>query len=183
MSPDDAQEIINEINEETEKFKLEIERKLFGISGAVGVTERVDLYGGLGYIFDGEIDEASEVDHDGGYFACIGARGQIFNKDALSIHGYGQVQYLLEDWTEDWSDYETDGDYYSFSLQETYEAEISQVEIIVGILGKYTITDQVSVYGALELIPFSDGTIEGEGSYTETVRYGDDTRTESGTSP
>lgn len=100
------------------------------IGGYVGYG----LYNGVSIY--GALGYATE--DGGGYTMALGAKGALYQKGPLQITCYGHYQYLSED--ED-------------SVEFTFG------EFIIGSLATYSPNDQLSLFGGLELIPFSDGEI------------------------
>ena len=128
-----------------------VERKCLGGYGAYGITDWIDVYGSLGFTFGAEPENWSESGR--GFIAAIGTRAKVWQQDDLSALVYGQVQYLKET-------YGSAGDGVDvLGVDADLEGKIT--ELILGALLRYDYNDALSFYGGLELIPWSDGTVDG----------------------
>lgn len=126
-----------------------VERKCVGGYGAYGITDWIDAYGSLGFSFDAEPENWSESGH--GYILAAGARAKVWQMDDLSALLYGQIQHLKET-------YDAIG-VSALGVDGDLEGKIT--ELIFGALLRYDLNDAFSFYGGVELIPWSDGEIEG----------------------
>jgi hypothetical protein len=144
----------------------EVERKVLGGYVAYGIHDLLDVYGAGGLIFGAEPEDWG--DSGEGFMLAIGTRCDVVQMEQLSINAYAQLQYLSEDYGSN-----------SFSDPENPEASISidaegnVTELVLGSVARLDITDQLSVYGGLELVPYSDGEAEADSSLDIDVASGD----------
>ena len=143
----------------------DIDRKLMGGYGALGLMELVDVYGTLG-IFTAEPEDWDDT--GAGWLIAAGARSAFKLNDQFSIHGYGQLQYLSEDYGET---SESESGYYA-SASSKMEATGTFKELLLGGAVRFTPVENLGVYAALELIPYSDGEVEVDASTTVSSLYG-----------
>lgn len=137
----------------------EITRNIAGGYCIYGLNDYIDIYGSLGVSTSVEPEGWDESGH--GWMMALGTRGFIWGSGPLSIYAYGQLQYLAEDYGE-YSEKFDDGDIYQ---KATVEVEASLVELLAGAMAEYAVSEQFTLYGGLELIPFSDGEAEASMDY------------------
>jgi len=140
----------SKIDWEYKNFEMEIERKFIGVGVANSIGNSINLYGSLNYIYDGEVnhEDFNALNYDSGFFTNIGVKMNSYNENKISVFVYGQINYIFsDDWS--YSDYQAD-----------FKFENSGIELSVGAYGKYSIDKAFSIFGGLELVPYSD--IEGE---------------------
>ena len=55
---------------------IEVERKIIGMSLTKAIDKKMDMYGAIGYLFDGSLkpEDSNDYDLDSGYFLSAGAR-------------------------------------------------------------------------------------------------------------
>jgi hypothetical protein len=124
----------------------EVQRTWIGVHGAYGISDRVNAYGVVGLIVKAEPDDWD--DSGSGFLLAAGARGTVAELERGAINVYGQLTYLTEDYGED-----------EVENVKT-EGEGSITELAAGATATYEVNDAWTVYGGLELTPFSDGEIE-----------------------
>jgi hypothetical protein len=137
---------------EVEYDEGDIERQVLGVYGAYGVGDWFDVYGVLGLIIDAEPSDWG--DSGDGFMLAVGARSALRQIDSWTFLAYGQLQYITEDYgSESASDVDGLGDPVSVSA----DAEGTITELILGGVARYDLNDQLSLYGGIDLIPYSDG--------------------------
>lgn len=114
-----------------------IERKILGGYVAYGVNEKFDIYGSLGYIFTAEMQNWHN--DDSGFTTAVGIRGLVHKNKFFSVMGYGQYQYVSEE--------------YGNKLDGTF------TELTTGGMATRSINNNLDVYGGGEIILYSDGDI------------------------
>ncbi len=95
------------------------------------------MYGELGYIADSEIKDASGSGD--GILLGGGVRGLLFREKKFSLIGSGGLRYINEDYG-----HSVDGD---------------EFEVNLGLLGRGQLNKEFGVFGGLDLLPYSSGTI------------------------
>jgi len=140
----------SKIDWEIQNTDVEIERKFIGFGVTNPLSKTIDVYCTLNYIYEGEIkyEDFNKLNYDTGFFTNIGIKMNSYNEDKVSVFVYGQFNFIFSD---DWS--------YSNEIAD-YTFENSGIELSFGANAKYSINDSFSIYGGIELVPFSD--IEGE---------------------
>lgn len=126
----------------------DIDRTIIGAYGASGVSDMLDIYGALGIIAKAEVDGAD--DSGTGFLLAGGGRMDVMDISMLDILLYAQAEYISEDYGDG-----VDG---------------TILEISGGVVGRYALAQGANVYGALDLIPFSDGEVEMSGFTTDFER-------------
>lgn len=116
----------------------DIERTALAVSAAHGVTEKLDIYGEFGYTLEAEADDISG-DGDGFIFGA-GIRGLMYQADVISFRGVLGGRYIDEDYGSG-----VDG-----NLFEIYGTTLVHADL----------NNSFSLYGGLDIIPFSDGELE-----------------------
>lgn len=159
-------------------FKADYEVEEMGISGS-GSIERQVAYGGLAYGINDKVDltvgggfslksELEDLGDDGtGYILAAGARANVWEKDAGSVHCYGQLSYIDEDYggySEEEYDYSYYGGYSTYST--SIDVSGSLVELLGGVLYVYSATG-FDVYGGLELTPISEGDVDADATISD----------------
>lgn len=135
---------------ETEYDKGTIKRNMLTASLARGVAEHTDVYVGLGYSIKSELD--GEPVDGSGMALGIGARHLIRQVDKALVSVYGELRYL----SDDLGSLSESFDEYNVSV----DVESTLTEVAIGVVGVYAVDNRLKVYGALELVPFSDGEVE-----------------------
>ena len=137
--------------------QIEIKRKYMGIGFNKSLISDLNLFLGFNFIHDGKIRESGlsmnayqsssgmeSLNYDSGFFTNIGLKNRI-NKNADNpMFVYCQLTYLIND---NWSYNES---------QLSFDVESSGYEFIMGLTQKYSINDNFSLYGNLEIYPLSD---------------------------
>lgn len=140
-------EIEYESDESNDKF--DIEKKYFGVTVATGISEKLNVYGTFGYIFDGNVDDDGfEIDLDNGYYLAAGARYEVFQSGKATGYVYGQFDYTLDE------------TYASRKNNVDIDAEISGYELSVGSIFKYQMAEKIDVYGGLSFVVISDLSVD-----------------------
>lgn len=124
----------------------DINRTMMGGYGAFGINDMFDAYGSAAYSFKSDIDDVDGIDGSG-FVLSGGVRAKIFVQNQLSVFAYGMLQY----WSETY-----DGKAYGGK----FSIDISAIELGAGALVAYQVMPELSVYGGLELMPFSSGESE-----------------------
>lgn len=143
-------------------LKFTRERTMVGLSSSWAINEKLSLFGTFSYLLDGSLDfdgslvnryrnEPLKYDLDDGYQLSAGVRCLAFQKDKLSVHLYGKLDYLLE---EKYSS-NTTSDGRSLRNGSKAECAMDGFEVTVGGDVKYKLTDQLSAYAGASYVPFS----------------------------
>lgn len=122
----------------------DIKRLIAGGYAAFGLSEIIDIYAGAGYIIDS--DPSGWPNGDSGFIVAGGVRGLVYENNPMAVIVYSQLGYITEDYGT-----------------VHYSADGTLLELIVGGIFKYSLNDQLSFYGGLELIPYSDGEVDFSG--------------------
>ncbi len=130
----------------------DIDRQVFAVGLSRSVSPEAKVFGSLNYAFDGELG-GGDASLDGGYSISAGGSYTFWNQRQYSIQGYGQVNYIFEE-TFEYSERNTDFTFDGY-------------EVIFGIQGRYKLTPQFYLYGALVLVPLSDFTMEVSGDLSD----------------
>lgn len=115
-----------------------IKRFVLGGYAAFGMTEKSDLFGTVGLILNAEGDDAS--DSGSGFLLAGGGRIDVMDIADVDLSAYAQLEIIVEDYGS-----ESDG---------------NLMEIAVGVVGKTALNEQIDVFAAFDLFPFSDGNID-----------------------
>jgi hypothetical protein len=136
--------ISSEITLENDGDDSDIERQMISVYGAYGVNDMVDVYAGVAMILKAEADD---INADGDGFGWGGGiRGDLPIGDEVTLRGYTQFLYISEE-------YDPDG----------LDGEGWFVD--VGVLAMYEASDDVNIYGGLELAPFDNFEVKVSGDY------------------
>lgn len=122
----------------------DIKRLIAGGYAAYGLNEIIDIYTGVGYIIDA--DPSGWPDRDSGFILAGGVRALVYENDPMAVIVYSQLGYITEDYGT-----------------AHYSADGTLLELTFGGIFKYILNDQLSFYGGLELIPYSDGEVDFSG--------------------
>lgn len=131
----------------------ELERKFIGIGLTKAIGRRADIYGAVGYLFDGSLNLENMDDFglDSGYFLSAGARYMMFQSGKVSAHIFGQFDYTLEEkFSGNWN-------------RTDYDIELDGSEFFLGGAIRFQIDDKFSTYAGISFVPFSDLTAHVEG--------------------
>lgn len=133
----------------------DIKRTIIGAYGAYGINDMIDAYGGIGLIAKAKPEDSDES--GSGFVFGGGVRAAVFSQDKLTVMVYGELHYISEDYGE----YSESGTIpYRGPWSITHTIKGSGMELAGGALAKYAVTPEVTVYGGLELVPFSSLEIE-----------------------
>ena len=123
-----------------------MERTWLSFHDAVSLTDRLELLAAIAAILKAE---AEGFDDEGDGFALAGGlRYRVWQQDASALQAYGQFLYLEEDY----------GHIDNGSVRQDREATSS--ELTLGMLYLHEFAGQVTLFGGVELIPYSDGELE-----------------------
>ena len=131
---------------ENSNNEADIERKVLSVGISKTMNSNLKVYGVFNYVMDGDIDDTS-YESDSGYSLSGGAGYTFFKQNNISVSGFGQLDYILKD------DWEGDG---SASLS------ITGYELLGGVMGKYHLNPNVSIFASAIVAPFSDITADPE---------------------
>lgn len=120
--------------------KADVDRTFIGITGAYGISDKVDIYGSFANIIKAETEYVPDDDSGTGF--AFGVRGVLPFSGDVSLSGYAQYFSVDEDYGKD-----RYGD--SWSADGT--------ELSVGVMASKQASNELSVYGGMELILTSDG--------------------------
>lgn len=140
--------------ENSEDAELESERKIIGFSLTKGISKKLDIYGTIGYLFDGSLkpESGDNYDMDSGYFLSGGARYMMYQSGNVSIHMFGQLDYLLE---EKYSKTENGVD---------RDVELDGYELSVGGAIRFQINNNFDTYASISFVPLTGMSYEYEAS-------------------
>lgn len=127
--------------------ETDVDRKFISGYGAYGVNDKIDVVVAGAFSFE---TEAEDLDDDGtGFILGGGVRSTLpFGKELpLQLQGYGQLIYVDEDY----------GDLFGA------EVEATGLELSLGVAAIYDEIEKIRLYGALELVPYSDFEAESRG--------------------
>ena len=145
-----SSEIDYDLDEDDEK--CEVERTILGVNLSKGISEKLNIYGTLGYLFDGNLKSGIDIELDEGYYLSAGLKYKAFQSGKLSGHLYGQFDYVIE---------ETYADTYN---GVSLNLEIDGFEITLGGVKKYQMDSNLSLYGGIAFVPLTDQSIDLEAS-------------------
>lgn len=119
---------------------FEAERKTLSFEYHTPMQDDIGYFFQGGYTFDAEIDRS-----DGnGLMLGGGIRMGITNVERAQIGGYAFVNYISESYENSGGD----------------DSDLSILEIHIAPVIKFNLTKTAQLYGALEIVPYSDGEIE-----------------------
>ena len=149
----------------------DVDRSVLGVYAAYGISARADFYIGAGYILD---TKPQQLPEDGdGFLVAAGTRCLVMERDRLYVLAYGQLQYVSEDYgSESYVSGAARFHGYYGDVVVTREADATSLEVSLGVVGKYVLADTLSVYAALEAVPYCDG--ESDVSYDSIAYTGTD---------
>lgn len=132
--------------ENQEDAKIELERKIIGLSLTKGISKKLDIYGALGYLFDGSLnpENVKDFDLDSGYFLSAGVRYIMHQSGNVSFHIFGQLDYILD---EKYSKTENGVD---------RDVELDGYELSLGGAVRFQIDKSFDTYASISFVPFSD---------------------------
>jgi hypothetical protein len=128
----------------------DVQRSILGGYAALGLSDELAVYGALGLILNSEIDGSS--DSGSGFMLAGGGRLDLMDVSVVDVSVYGQLGFVSEDYGEG--------------------ADGTIVEVVGGVVGRIPVNDQVNVFGAVDLFPFSDGEVDVDGVTTDIGRDG-----------
>jgi hypothetical protein len=121
----------------------DIERKILGAIFEHGIADSMAIFAHIGLSTDVEIGRA---DGDG-FTLGVGAKYRFYHEDRVKIIGYGAFNR-----------FDDDVEYLNI------ESEVTLNELHMGGVGVYEINPSVEAYGGLEIVPYSNGEVDSEGS-------------------
>jgi len=123
----------------------DIERTLVGGYAARGVNDTLDFFAGGAYIPKAEAEDYYLDDDGDGSMVGVGLRARINALTAIQLSAYGQLHLISES-------------YGSFpGVGGDVDGTIT--ELLAGVATVLEL-EQLALYGALEVVPFSDGEID-----------------------
>ena len=133
-------------------LNIEVERKFIGVSLTKRLNKKMDIYGSLGYLFDGSLkpDRRYDYDLDSGYFLSAGARYMMVQSGNVSAHIFGQLDYILEE------------QFSSSSNGFDYDMEFDGYELSIGGTIRFQINNDFSTYAGISFVPLADTTFDAE---------------------
>jgi hypothetical protein len=134
------------------ELDTEVERKFIGIGLTKRVNKKMDIYGSLGYLFDGSLkpEGGDDFDLDSGYFLSAGARYMMVQSGNVSAHIFGQLDYILEE---------------QFSRSSNgvdFDMEFDGYELSIGGAIRLQINNNFSTYAGISFVPLADTTMDAE---------------------
>ncbi len=124
-----------------------IDRTILGVSGVYGMNRQVDFYGELGYIVESEIESGGD---DDGFQLGGGVKGLFFERDQISLMGLAGVRFITESYGGG-----SDGQFFEIPLALVLRGKVNR---------------EWSIYGGIDVIPWSDGEIDGRAGDTDLDR-------------
>lgn len=129
----------------------EIERQILGVAGSMPIEQDVEFVFQAGLVTE---TEAEGIGEDGdGYIMGGGVRAKLMENKKTTVIAYGLLSYTTEEISG------TDAGFGDSSTK--YKVESAIMEIHGGAVANYALNNKLSVYGGMELTPYSDG----EGDY------------------
>ncbi len=126
----------------------DVKRSILGGYSALGLSDKLDVYGALGLILKSEVDASSGS--GSGFMLAGGGRLDLMDVSVVDVSAYAQLGYV----------------------SEGYGAGADGVilEVVGGVVGRMTVNNQITVFGAVDLFPFSDGEVDVGGVTTDIGR-------------
>ncbi len=132
----------------------DIERKFIGSYVSYGLPSYfLEFYGLAGYLFGIKPESWGDTGH--GFTLGVGTRGLLYEKEAFQVHGFGQFQYLKEDYGDS-TEVDTTP---TAKITSSLSADGNTKEILLGATASYDLTEQFRVYAGLDVIPYRDGKV------------------------
>lgn len=135
-----------------DELDTEVERKFISIGLTKRVNKKMDIYGSLGYLFDGshKVEGLDDFDMDSGYFLSAGARYMVVQSGNFSAHIFGKIDYILEE-----------------KFSRSYNAididwEFDGYELSIGGAMRFQINNNFSTYAGIAFVPLADTTFDAE---------------------
>jgi hypothetical protein len=127
--------------------KGDLDRTFIGITGAYGISDKLDIYGTFASIMKAELEDVPS-DGSGTAFA-FGIRGAVPVGEA-AVSAYAQYAMVDEDYGS--------ADIFEAGFKQDIEGKGS--ELSAGIMASLQATKELSLYGGLELMLLSDAEIK-----------------------
>jgi len=126
-----------------------VDRAVMQAAAAYGIDPWVDVYVGAGF---SNADLEGWPDNGNGFLIGAGARGIIFGHEVFCVMGYGELRYM-------------DDNYGRVGVREgdrfvSAAIDSTLFETALGISARYWPERNFSVYGAVEVVPLSDGKVK-----------------------
>lgn len=123
---------------------LDVERKIIGFGVTKRIIPKLDVYGVLGYLFDGSLEwDGNDVDLDSGYFLSAGVRYMFHQSGNVSFHVFGQLDYILDE-------------KYSDNIGGiNFDVELDGYELTLGGAARFQIDDRFSAFAGIMFVPLS----------------------------
>lgn len=155
--------------------KADLDRTFIGITGAYGISDTLDVYGTFANIMKAE---AEDVNDDGsGTAYAIGLRGAIPFNGNIHLSGYVQYLSIEEDYGSERGFVDVYipgvGTFFDVSGKLEYEGKLK--ELSGGVVASMQASNEVTLYGGLELVAMSDAELKMKRSATiQGVAVGDE---------
>ncbi len=115
-----------------------------------GMTPNTDIFGMVGISLKSKYDDTSVTGK--GFMFGGGGRAQLYKKGNLNLWVHSQASYISETFKGTL--------YYIPTGQDVGDVTIDfdVFELLLGGIASYQVQTRFSIYGGLELVPYSDGT-------------------------
>lgn len=117
-----------------------VKRKTLGLTLNHKLDQNISLLAQLGYNFESQLEK---TEYEGtGYMAGVGVNLRLYQGSRLSFLTYGLLNYVADHFE-----------------RPNYTTDFEIIDIHLGGLMLIRASSLVSLYGGIDLIPYSDGTI------------------------
>jgi len=141
----------SEVEYETQSDRVfTYKRKTLGLAVNNPLNNYVSVMFQGGYNFKAEFEDGSDDGH--GYTLGAGLNGVFYHIPVAKFVGYGLVEYQADSFEYEYGD-----------------ADLNSTDLHVGALALFPIAPKLDVYVGLDLVPFSDGSIEYSMKYNDNV--------------
>jgi hypothetical protein len=131
-----------EYEAESNNGDFDIDRNVIGAEFHSRSSDSMYLYGHAGFTFDAE--RGSGMDDGQGALLGGGVRTEVHRVEGIKMYGYGGLNFAYESW------------------DEPFEGSSRIFELLGGFSASFAGLDKLTPYAAVEIYPYSDGTIEYE---------------------
>ena len=133
-----------------------IDRKIISAGLSKSLSPLVKIFGFINYSFDGELpinigsDRDGSADLESGYGLSVGGSYLFWDQEVFAAQAFGQMNYTFEETFK----------YSGINVDFAFDG----YEFLAGVMGIYRLLPEFQIYTALELVPYSDFSMEIDGS-------------------
>lgn len=131
--------------EDSYDSEFDVERKALILGASKAVMNNIKVFGTFNWALDGKIED-SGFDLDHGYALSTGGSYTFLDHGTYSVSGYAQLDYIIEEQHE--------------NSQANADITLDGFEILTGVMGKYNVNENFSVFGAMQFMLISDLTAD-----------------------